>query len=366
MSFRSSRPLWTAIGVIAVLALGGGSVLVASAATTPPSAFVSIEPTRVLDTRDPSSPITTLGENATATLSFTGKVPLGANAVTLNVTAVDGTQTSYLTLYPTGGSQPGASSVNWGDNQAYPNGVTVQLGTTQSINVFNAFGTVNVLIDLNGYYGAGGSPPTPAMSAGNWGVMNRNTIGSPVAELRSGPFTPPVGTGSLNLGVGSPTEKAAYGNEVDFFNTPFAVTAVGFYVYNLGENITPGQPTNMPSIALEILPKLAAFPASFSTLVYFPETTAPGVWSNFIDGTTEGLWGLTGTEFDGVPCGANNVRCSWADMQAFLNDGGDPPTLLSVAVTKGRDVEWHGAVDGLRINNTIYNFEENGVVATTA
>ena len=122
----------------------------------------------------------------------------------------------------------------------------------------------------------------------------------------------------------------------------------------------------MPEIAFEIDPNLAAYPTdNFSTLVFLPPVSAPG-WSNFIDGTTTGLWGLTGSEFNGVPCGINNSLCSWADLQAFLNDGGDAPTLLSVAITKGTDYEWHGAVDGLRINDTVYDFEEHGVTATTA
>ena len=66
-----------------------------------------------------------------------------------------------------------------------------------------------------------------------------------------------------------------------------------------------------------------------------------------------------------MPCGLNSSLCSWTDLQAFLNDGGDAPTLLSVSVTKGSDVEWHGAVDGLRINDTVYDFEEHGVAITT-
>ena len=129
------------------------------------------------------------------------------------------------------------------------------------------------------------------MTAGNWGVMNRNTIGSPNADLRSGPstptlaglsgrLTPPLGTGSLNLGVsaaqvaGTLSEKVAYGNEVDFFGQPFNVTAVGFQVYNNQENISIPPPAiaNMPKIAFEIDPnrELPPFNASnFSTLTFF-------------------------------------------------------------------------------------------------
>ena len=38
--------------------------------------------------------------------------------------------------------------------------------------------------------------PGPALSSGNWGIVNRNTIGSPSVNLRSGPSTPPIGKGA--------------------------------------------------------------------------------------------------------------------------------------------------------------------------
>jgi hypothetical protein len=34
-------------------------------------------------------------------------------------------------------------------------------------------------------------------------------------------------------------------------------------------------------------------------------------------------------------------------------------------VTKGRDFAWQGAIDGLRINNEIFDFEETGVRTVT-
>ena len=35
-------------------------------------------------------------------------------------------------------------------------------------------------------------------------------------------------------------------------------------------------------------------------------------------------------------------------------------------VTKGRDNSWQGAVDGLRINGTVFDFEETGVFERAA
>src|ERR1700752_1225133 len=70
----------------------------------------------------------------------------------------------------------------------------------------------------------------------HWGVVPRNTIGSPGQELRDGRFPstpagaisePPFGKGSLGLSVADkstplaqPQEKASFGNEVDFLGDP--------------------------------------------------------------------------------------------------------------------------------------------------
>ncbi|MFJ1606256.1 hypothetical protein ACIOHS_23185 [Streptomyces sp. NPDC088253] len=48
-------------------------------------------------------------------------------------------------------------------------------------------------------------------------------------------------------------------------------------------------------------------------------------------------------------------------MKASLNDGGAVPTIYTAAVGKGRDHLWAGAVDGLRINKYVYDFEADGV-----
>jgi hypothetical protein len=199
-------------------------------------------------------------------------------------------------------------------------------------------------------------------SAGNWGVINRNTIHSPAVELRSGPFDAPVGEGSLNLAVADGSEKAAYGNEVDFAGDPLELDEVGFHVYTTGEN-NAAPSDNMPSITFEIDPNLAAGKPqnNYTSLVFMPAKTASNAWSGYIDATATGLWGLTGGAFNGTPCSINGSRCTFDAMMDYLNDGGEAATILTVAIGKGRDYEFHGAVDGLRINDDVYDFEEHGV-----
>ena len=55
--------------------------------------------------------------------------------------------------------------------------------------------------------------------------------------------------------------------------------------------------------------------------------------------------------------------CSFtAAKQALVaNNNGTPASIYTVAVAKGRDNTWDGAVDDLRINSKIYNFEPYGV-----
>jgi hypothetical protein len=55
--------------------------------------------------------------------------------------------------------------------------------------------------------------------------------------------------------------------------------------------------------------------------------------------------------------------CSFSAAKAALvaNNDGNPARIYTVAITKGRDNTWAGAVDSLRINGTVYNFEPYGV-----
>jgi len=222
----------------------------------------------------------------------------------------------------------------------------------------------------NGAPGAAGQSGRDATSSsGNWGVQSRNVLGSPDIGLRGGPANPPLGSGSLKFLVGSGSEKAAYGNEQDFFGQPVSgLTDVGFRVYTTGENAALGSP-NMPSILFEVDPNLnpATTATNFSSLVFVPNNSASNGWSPYIDATqaTSGSWFMTGAA--GTATGCNlTTTCSFALMQSRLADGGDAATILTLGVTKGRDFAWQGAIDGLRINSQVFDFESNGVTAGIA
>ena len=116
-----------------------------------------ITPTRICDTRagEPANQCTgkTLGPHGTLAIQVAGLagVPQGAVAVAINVTATDTTAPSYLTVYP-GGTTPLASSLNWSTGETVPNLVLATLSSTGTLTVYNAQGSMDVVVDVLGWY----------------------------------------------------------------------------------------------------------------------------------------------------------------------------------------------------------------------
>ena len=120
--------------------------------------YNSLSPVRALGTLAAGSAI---GPNTSQAVTVTGTataVPANATAVVVNATAARGTKTSFLTVYPAGVTMPTASNVNFVTDQVVANRATVGVGTYGRIEVYNHTGTVQVDIDVDGYYtGTGGT-----------------------------------------------------------------------------------------------------------------------------------------------------------------------------------------------------------------
>jgi hypothetical protein len=117
--------------------------------------FTALAPTRVLDSRGATGGWTgPLAAESSRTLPVRGVagVPATASAVVVNVTATGGSTNSFLTVYPSGGSVPTASNVNYAAGQTVPNLVTVKVGADGTIAFNTAAGTVHVVVDLVGFY----------------------------------------------------------------------------------------------------------------------------------------------------------------------------------------------------------------------
>ena len=94
----------------------------------------------------------------------------------------------------------------------------------------------------------------------------------------------------------------------------------------------------MPSITFEVDPNVNGKASNYSSLVYVPANSTANQWSGYIDATRTGLWGGTGGAFTGTKCDLNGSRCTFDELQAYLNDGDDNPAkILSVAIVKGKD-----------------------------
>ena len=159
------RSRWAAIGAAVAVTIGiGGGIAITNAVgeTGAPSAFVPITPCRLFDTRADSSvgprktPLTA-GETFVQQVTGTNgncTIPAGAQGVAFNVTIVNGTATSFLSVWPSdAATKPLASSLNWlAGTPAIPNKVDVKLSADGKVSFFNNGGTVDVLADIVGYY----------------------------------------------------------------------------------------------------------------------------------------------------------------------------------------------------------------------
>jgi endoglucanase len=117
------------------------------------ASFTPVTPARIIDTRNGMGP---LGAGATMPVQVAGNggVPSsGASAVVLNVTVVNPTAGSDLVIWPDLAGQPSASDLNFAAGQTVPNLVVVKVSPLGKIDIFNAFGSTNVIVDVVGWYG---------------------------------------------------------------------------------------------------------------------------------------------------------------------------------------------------------------------
>ena len=91
----------------------------------------------------------------------------GAAAAVFNLTAVGGTQSTYVTVRPPDSisdacptGAPATSNLNPRAGTALPNRVISALGPHQDVCVYNAVGSIDVIVDVNGWFGDGTEAPT--------------------------------------------------------------------------------------------------------------------------------------------------------------------------------------------------------------
>jgi len=231
------------------------------------STYVPDGPNRMLDTRHGTGGITgPVGAGQSVSLQVTGVdgVPAtGVTAVVLNVTATEGTENGYLTVYPNGSGVPSASSLNFAAGHNVPNLVTVQVGVDGKVNFYNNQGSVQVIADLAGYFVSGG-PQT--------GGVSDSTGPSRILDTRNGTGAAkaPVGAGqSIALQVAGVGQVPSTGVTAVVLNVTAVSATKNSYltVYPDGES-TPTA-SNLNFAANQTVPNLVIVPLGADGKVRF-------------------------------------------------------------------------------------------------
>jgi hypothetical protein len=178
-------PRTRSLALLATGLLAGGLVPLTSAAADNPasvaSVIVPVDPQRILDTRQAIGvPTTTpLSADQTITLQVSGVagIPVDATGVVLNVTVNGASGAGYVSAYPTGGSRPNASVINYTAGEDVANMVTAILGPSGAIELYNAQSSAHLIADVAGYLVPGsGAVPGPQGPQGPPGPAARAEI----------------------------------------------------------------------------------------------------------------------------------------------------------------------------------------------
>ncbi|AUG76230.1 hypothetical protein CFP65_1331 [Kitasatospora sp. MMS16-BH015] len=171
--------------------------------------FTAEAPARLLDTR----PSDSLGPGGETSIPIRGRngVPSDATAVVLNVTATQPDAAGYFTVYPSGGTRPGTSNLNFTVGQTVANQVIVPIGGDGSVRLYNFTGHAHAVVDLFGYYGPGGEsllqPTTPRRLLDTRIAATRRSLAlGPGATTTVATGAPAGSTGAvLNVTATAPT-----------------------------------------------------------------------------------------------------------------------------------------------------------------
>lgn len=194
-------------------------------------AYTALAPTRLLDTRttNPLGP----GQSLNLDVLTTG-VSAEATAVALNVTVTGTTSAGYLSAYPTGGSLPGVSNLNWEAGETVANLVIVPVGSGGDVTFYNSAGSTEVVVDLEGFFAAA------TTTAGSYVPLAPDRV----TDTRSGSGFPnegrPLGAGSsLTVQLAGAGGIPASGAAAALINVTVTETTAGGYltVYPAGTSL---------------------------------------------------------------------------------------------------------------------------------
>ncbi|WP_406091108.1 PKD domain-containing protein [Kitasatospora purpeofusca] len=155
--------------------------------------YTAVAPTRLFDSRPARHPVRAW-DSVPVQVAGRAGVPAGARAVALNVTATNTQSDGHLTVYPGRSQAPSVSNLNFRRLQTVANAVIVPLDAYGEIQVLNgAEGFSDIIVDIVGYYGGGGSayvPTTPLRLADTRDVPGGAISSQGYAYMRLGAGAP--------------------------------------------------------------------------------------------------------------------------------------------------------------------------------
>jgi len=236
-------------------------------------AFTAVNPFRICDTRpagpgiasnqcDTGGKGTLRTGHETITAQITGaQVPAGAQAVVVNITAINHSGTgTYVIAYPAGGSLPVASNISLAGHKVESNLAIVRLSVSGQISLFNAAGTVDVIVDLEGYFAAPTGSSAGAFHAipplricdSRGGTLCATATGSTSAPLVAGVWRRVIVSG---LPPGAPANTPDVPTDGTAAAAAFNLTATGGTVSTFLSVAVPTSgdlcPTKAPSFSNE-------------------------------------------------------------------------------------------------------------------
>jgi alpha-tubulin suppressor-like RCC1 family protein len=212
------------------------------------SGFVSITPSRLLDTRNGTgAPAGAVPAGGVVSVTVPSWMPSNATAVVLNVTGVQPTLSTVVSVWPSGEPRPIASTLNLRAKEIRANAATVAIGPDRKILLRNNSGSTHLVADLQGYY----LPP-----AGDASFFNPMSPTRVLDTRVSGGALGPGQTRTINLSSRVPETATAV-----TFNLTGASATLSTVVtaYPTGQsrpvasslNMVPGQITpNLVTVAL--------------------------------------------------------------------------------------------------------------------
>jgi hypothetical protein len=351
------------IGAAAAVCLAASAVVVGSVAVpgqilalpgASESTVVTVNPTRVLDTRYNVGLAGQFQSTVSRKLPITGKIPtyveatattaavttskvvipVGATGVIMNVTAVSPTSAGFLSIRPGDATGvPATAGLNFAPDDVVPNAVTVAIPTTGAnagridIHYGGASGnTMHVIIDIVGY----------TTSTGLIDLVNRVTAletsgvaGATVATGPTGPTGPTGATGAT--GATGKDGKAGTNGAAGEPGAAAVDPARVVWVAESGDNTFPLLSTALASIS--DASSLKPYVIRIAPGVY--TETSPVALKSFVDveGSGQGITTIT------CACGGAGMTVSAGNITAeirhlTINNTG-PDTIILAVYTAG-------------------------------